>query len=145
MSRSPAAARQHADRGFTLLETMVAFAVVALVLGAAYASLSAGARASHRAETALAALTRAEATMARIGADIPLVPGRQGLVDGDWSLDIQIAPALADRSEVWSALGRQPYELRVAVSPTARPGDGETVLTTLRIGPALGQQGRRAP
>lgn len=145
MPRPPAAARQHADRGFTLLETMVAFAVVALVLGAAYASLSAGARASHRAETALAALTRAEATMARIGADIPLIPGRQELVDGDWSLDIRIEPALRDRAEVWSALGRQPYDVRVAVYPTARPGDGRTVLATLRIGPAFGQQRRAQP
>lgn len=51
-------------RGFTLLETLVAFTALALILGAAYAALGGGARGVGAAAERLAALAEAENALA---------------------------------------------------------------------------------
>lgn len=125
--------REEVEAGFTLLETLVAFAIVALMLGAAYAGFASGARATLRAETALAALTRAEAALARVGPEIPLAPGGTTLRDGDWTVTVAIAAHRPEASYAWAPLGLRP--LTVRVEATAAYG-APVVLETLRLGAA---------
>ena len=123
--------RRRAAAGFTLLETLVAFVLVALTLGAAYASWMNGSRAAARAEEVLSALTRAENALARVGAEIPLTPGETVLRDGAWLTAIDITPHAAADPAADAVVGLTPYLVRVRVEA---PSGGATVLETLRLG-----------
>lgn len=121
------------EAGFTLLETLVALAIVAIALGAAYAGFASGARATHRAETALEALTRAESALALVGAEIPLTEGETVRRDGVWTMTVAIAPHRPGAAYAWAPLGLRPLMVRAE----ARAEGGAAVrLETLRLGAA---------
>lgn len=102
------------DRGFTLLEVLVAFLVLSLILTAAYQSIGSSTRAVEHGERRLAALTIAEGVMARLGADLSLAPGEQVVSEGPWTATIKTEHATADR-QTWRSLGRAPMAVRLEI------------------------------
>lgn len=114
------------ERGFTLLEVIVSFTLLALVLGTAFAAISGGLRAQVRTDEVLTELDLARSTLARVGHELPLAPTR--FTDPGTGLGVAVdvvpyQPAVA----TWAALGTAPYLVRVTA--------GGTVLQSLRTGP----------
>jgi general secretion pathway protein I len=82
----------HAQRGYTLLEVMVAFALLAIGLGLLLAILSDGVHSVARSSQTTQATLYAESLLDTLGADRRLQPGRsQGMFEQGryrWTLDV---------------------------------------------------------
>lgn len=117
------------ERGFTLLEVIVAFAILALVLGGAFAVMSGGLQAQARADEVLARLSRAQSVLATVGTERPLASAR--FTEGGDIIEIEVAPE-GGSPATWQALGQRPY--RVMVRLSAADGGGSVRLDTLRMG-----------
>lgn len=119
-----------ADAGSVLVETMVAAAIMAVVLGAACQGLGDGARRVASAERARLAWLEARSRLDEVGADIPLAPGASSGQDGelDWRVRIDPAPGGALTN------GRL-LSVAVDVSQDGRP---LASLSSLRLAPASG-------
>ncbi len=125
-----------AERGFTLLEVLVALIIFALSFGAIAQIFQTALRQSTTASDQLDALALAEREMARIGADLPLslgettglseIPGAQALA---WTRRISLAEPI--KGDEMLAL----YRVVVEISDQAveRP---LLALETVKIGPA---------
>ncbi|WP_447585147.1 type II secretion system protein XpsI [Pseudoxanthomonas mexicana] len=87
--KHPARRRQH---GFTLLEVIVAFALLALALTLLLGSLSGATRQVRESADGSRATLHAQSLLAQLGTGEPLQPGRQeGGFEGDryrWQLDV---------------------------------------------------------
>jgi general secretion pathway protein I len=126
------------SRGFTLLEILVAFAILGLAAGAIMTTFGAGNGKIASAEDERLAVLGARSVLAFVGTEIPLASGSQtGDMPGGirWSVSIQpyddgIPPA--DNSEI-----QPPFKL-YAVAVRARagtaPGKADALITTLRLG-----------
>lgn len=80
------------ERGFTILEVLVALAILAVALAAVLAAISGALGAATRAESLLRATLAAQSLLAGAGIETPLVPGRSSgtLPDGSgWSLEVR--------------------------------------------------------
>lgn len=80
------------SRGFTLIEVLVAFALVALILGAALRLVSGGLNDSDAAERHTLAVLVAESRIAEAGATVSLEPGiTEGTASGNfrWRREIR--------------------------------------------------------
>lgn len=104
------------EHGFTLLEVMVAFVILALVLGAAYRSISAGNRASVAAGEVLEAISLAESTLARIGGDLPASPGIIDLREGPWRIRLKLTRYRPGDRQAWARLTLEPLRATVTVA-----------------------------
>ena len=104
--RSPFPVPRSSQRGYTLLEVLVAFALLAIGLGLLLATLSGGVRSVARSSQSTQATLYAESLLDTLGADQRLQPGRsQGAFDNGryrWTLEIKpfkppvAAPARGD-------------------------------------------------
>lgn len=85
-----------ATRGFTLLEVMLAFVLLAMAMGTIVAMLSRGLGQVSRSESASEAALYAQSTLDAIGVLEPIEPSqRQGeFADGRYRYDLSITPAL---------------------------------------------------
>lgn len=95
VSRPSGFLRRSRQAGFSLLEVLVAFAVLALILGVLLQVFSGSARRATLAESYLKASILADAKLNELGAEIPLVPGAlTGEPEGgfDWSLHVDPFP-----------------------------------------------------
>ena len=93
------------QRGFTLLEVIVAFALLVLALTLLLGSLSGASRQVRDAADSSRATLHAQSLLAQLGAGDVLQPGRQqGSFEGDryqWQLDVApFADPLAARAQV---------------------------------------------
>jgi len=115
------------SRGFSLIEVVVSFMILALALGALMSGLGTGVRGTDRAAQASLALLYAESLLAETGASVPLVAGETvGERDGGyrWKRDIRPFP-------LKPAEGVTPFQISVSVTP---PGRGNAItLVTLRL------------
>lgn len=123
------------DAGFTLIETLVALAILSIALGVLLAVFGDGIRRQGRAEQLAMATLQAQSLLARVGVDIPL---RTGVATGTlpkglhWRLHMDHYGNVGDR-KAWPS---EAYQVVVEVSS----GDGSRSeplvrLATLRLGP----------
>ena len=85
-------------RGFTLIEALAAFAILALSMGQLLRSISAGAENERRADFLMRATAAGQSHLAELGASLPLVIGETGgrYEDGlVWTLDVERDRAIA--------------------------------------------------
>ncbi len=75
---------RHGQDGFSLLEVLVAFAILALSLGVLLQSMIGSRRGLAAAEQRLTSISLAETLLERVGADIPL---RTGNTKGNFELE----------------------------------------------------------
>ena len=103
------------QRGYSLLEVIVAFALLALALTLLLGSLSGAARQVHDADQHTRAMLHAQSLLAATGVDAPLQAGRtQGeWEDGRYRWDLQVEPYVDAR--------------RAALQPAADLATGPTL------------------
>ena len=118
-----------ANAGFTMIEAVAGFAILALGLGALLSGLGMGLRAEQRAAESSLALLYAESLLAETGSATPLeAGGSSGRIAGGYVWRREISPLPMQNSLVI------PYKISVSVTP---PGNGAPVrLDTLRLGHA---------
>ena len=85
------------DRGFTLLEVIIAFVIMALILGATFDTFSTGLRQAALTDHYTGAVVRAESQLALLGHVEPLDVGiRTGRFDQFYTWRSEIAPSAQD-------------------------------------------------
>lgn len=121
-----------AEDGFTLVEVLVAFTILALVLIAAYAGVSTSLHADRRAEFTRRAALLARSKLDELGLSGPIQIGStSGTSDGlVWSLVVNSAPA---GSGAGGLIGHW-ATIKVSAPGELRQSDRFT-LTTLKLGP----------
>ena len=128
---SPSQSKLRSDDGFTLLEVLVAFAIMAVAMVGIMQSFSGGLDATRRTAAASEALATARSLLDRVGPELPVTPGSLsgGAAGTNWTLQIARRTSPLDtlpRAERHFAL----YDIVVSVSA---PGTTPVTLTTVRL------------
>jgi general secretion pathway protein I len=120
-----------AQRGFTLLEVLVALLCFALVFGILGQIIRTGLRQSASAETTMVASLLASSQLARVGVELPLEVGKfEGKVDDlRWQTAIQLVEPVTEETDI------SVYRIDVTVAWGEPEQDREVTLTTLKLGP----------
>lgn len=130
--RSTRIAHDRRSAGFTLLETLVAFAIAATAVLALAEAIAAASRSVEQRDQQRIALLAAQSTLARIGRDLPMESGRIEMRLGDADVIVSISPF--SESDAWNAserIGAQRLA-RVVVEARASRGGPKVALETLR-------------
>ncbi len=129
------------QRGYSLLEVIVAFALLALALTLLLGSLSGASRQVHAADLRTRAVLHAQSLLALSGVDAPLQEGRQQgqWEDGRYRWELQVVPFVEPRSSVPASAasattGPQLAELSLQVRWGEREGE-QLQWRTLRLLP----------
>lgn len=118
------------DRGFTLIETLVAFAILAVSLAVLTGAFSSGMRGIDKSERYTTATLLARSALEQVGISIPVVPGEAAREAGNgFLLGLRIAPTSAAPSVPLPNGLIVPYE----VTATVEWSGGAMTLTTLRL------------
>lgn len=106
-------------RGFSLVEVLVAFVLLAAAMGILVAILGGGLAQVHTSSQATEATLLAESVLAEQGVLVPIAPGEQRGESEDgrfrWTLRVQEAPDPAPVAEL--ATGLEPVEVAGRVQP----------------------------
>jgi general secretion pathway protein I len=123
------------ERGFSLLEILVAFAILALSIGVLLNIFSRGLRTAIVSEEYQQALAIAESQMARAGVEITLAEGyASGQVDGKYTWTIQGSPYLVAKDKVDAPpLEVTPFNVQVRVEWADGSDSKEVVLNSVRL------------
>ena len=125
--------RQSGEAGFILLETVIAFAILAAGLAVLMAVFSDVLDRSGRATTEATATTEAQSLLARVGADLPLADGEQrgDLPNGlRWRASTRLYGTDEDRRN-WPVVA---YQVVVTVLWSDGRRERSVTLTSLRLG-----------
>lgn len=121
-----------AVKGFSLVEVLAAFSILAMSLGVLLALFSGGLRNTGIAHEYSRAVTLAESKLAEVGVTEPLAPGeRQGAFDGQYRWRTQVAEYIDGGGRAPEPL--QAYRVTVRVSWEGAQGDRSVALSTLRL------------
>jgi len=126
----------HKERGFSLLEILVAFSILALALGILLNIFSSGANNAAVAEEYTAAVQIAEALMAQTGVETALQAGQTAGLEDDkyrWQVIVTpFSPAIAKLNT--QALAATLFKVNVRVDwGDASDNDRHIALTTLKL------------
>jgi general secretion pathway protein I len=123
--------RTSGQRGFTLLEVLIAFAIAAIALAAMVRAVGLGLEAAHQSGRYQEALSRARSHLAALGTDIDRL---EGIHDGDdgggyrWRIDvIPFAPPVAATTPML-------YRVTVTISWAERGRGREVSLASELLG-----------
>ncbi len=130
--------------GFTLLEVLVAFTVLAISLGVLFEIFSTGMRASRSAEQYTRATLLAESKLAAIGIEVALEEGETTGEYGDgYDWRVTVRPYGVDGPEAEGvAPPIEAYEVVVTVAWGQGSRERSVSLTTLRLKSAAGPEAR---
>jgi general secretion pathway protein I len=125
--------RPKRNSGFTLIEVLIAFTILALVLGVVFPTLSSGLSHERTARLATARVLEARSILDRLGIEDPLA---EGTIDGQlatgetWTLTVsRIEPDSSDENQT-DQINAYLAELRIDSE------DGRMLrLKTLKLGP----------
>lgn len=121
------------QRGFSLLEVVVAFAILALTLGVLMQIFSRAMNTTVLSETYSRAATLAEARLNLVGLEIPLEAGaHSGDPEDGFEWEVQIEEYVVD--ELVSEVDLQPYLVTSAVSWETAEGTRRINLSSLYLG-----------
>lgn len=129
--------RRRARLGFSLLEVLVAFTILALTLGVLMQVFSRALNTASLSGTYGRATALAEAGLGLVGVDIPLAPGSQGGETEDglrWQVQV-VEVALDDLLPGEAPLPA--FAITSEVSWDAPGGGRQVSLSTLRLGEAI--------
>jgi len=102
------------SRGFTLLEVIIAFVIMALIIGATFDTFSTGFRQAAITDQYAGAVIRAEARLALIGQTEPLDIGvRTGQIDQHYSWRTEITPVVRENPETQEPVAQDEGLLRL--------------------------------
>jgi hypothetical protein len=119
------------DAGEIFMESVVATAVVAMIMIAMFRVVSDAAIHSRMSEQRRVALLVAKSELAEVGSEIPIASGESSGVSGDMAWSVQVSPYSDDSGA--SSVGAL-WSVDVSVRP--RQGGRSLVrLRTLRLGP----------
>jgi general secretion pathway protein I len=119
------------SRGFTLVEVLVAFAILALTLVVLLQAFGGGLRAVSASERYLMAAMLARSVLDDVGAETPIVAGEGSDDIGDgYRWTTRIAPSRTISPVRDGDQLQVPYEVQVEISWNGKP---VTTLTTLRL------------
>ena len=125
--------------GFTLIEVIVAFALLALALTLVLGSLSGAARQVRAADDATKAALHAQSLLAQVAVGETLLPGRSdGQIEGTpyrWTLDVAPFADPMTRPGTLGPSGVRLLQLRLAVRWGDGPGQ-QLQWQTLRLAPS---------
>lgn len=125
--------------GFTLLEVLVAFAILAVALGVAFEIFASGLRGARSAEALTRAVLIAESRLAGIGVETDLTPGAAEGEAGDgmrWRVVIgEQAAADGDDDRIETPSLPVLLDITVTVSWDGVGGEQFFALTTSRLAP----------
>lgn len=137
--------RSKRQRGFTLIEVVVAFGLLALALTLLLGSLSGAARQIQRANLSGRAALHAQTLLAQVGAGAPLTPGHQDgeLDEGRYHWTLDIVPWTDPRLPTDGAMSvgaARLLEVQLTVRWGERPGEA-LQWRSLRLAAAEGTPG----
>ncbi|MFO1028408.1 MAG: type II secretion system protein [Acetobacteraceae bacterium] len=120
-----------AQRGFTLLELMVALAIVAILSATAFQAMSGALDRLGRGHTEAEALALAQSTLNRVGADIPLGNDEvRGRTEDGFTWLVQTAPYEGPAPTTGLLTG---YVVRVTIAWMDRRNLRQVQLSTVRV------------
>ena len=121
--------------GFTLLEVIVAFIILAAALGAGIQAFATGFRSADVTADYAGALVRAESLIASLETERPLRAGTEtGHLDSQYGWRITTTPVAGPGASGSAAEGSVLYTIVVSVSWREPEGDRDLSLRTFRIG-----------
>ncbi|MET1079718.1 MAG: prepilin-type N-terminal cleavage/methylation domain-containing protein [Pseudomonas sp.] len=123
------------QRGFTILEVLVAFLVAALLLTTIMSAFAGGMSNLFRADRLSVAALVAQSRMAEVGVTGPLRPGvfeGQDAADPNYRWRIDVAPMDWDYATDFAAAGGVLYRVQVSVFWRSVGRDSSFILTSLR-------------
>src|ERR1700682_1534177 len=126
--------RMRRDRGFTLVEVVVAIAILALMAGVIFRVNSDSIRNIHRADALADASALAQSLVAKVGIEIPLREGETRGQSGaglQWRMQMKRYGDAADRAQ-WPLAA---YTVTAEVTLRGGPETQPVALMTLRLGP----------
>lgn len=125
------------QRGFSLLEILIAFSILALSLGILLKIFSAGVNTAGVAEEYTAAVQISESIMARAGVETPLQPGEATGLENEkyhWRVSVSPFQFTAENLDV-TTIAAVLYKVKVIVSwsDDARADGRQVELVTLKL------------
>ena len=126
------------QRGLSLIEVLVSFALLSLALAVILQIFSTGLRSAAAIEKQTQAVVLADSILASVGNEIALIEGDISGEEGEFRWRLSILPILEETS-TFTTVASNPaelYEVSLTVQWQRGPKIAETRLSTLRIGPA---------
>lgn len=129
------------QRGFTLIEVLVAFAIAALALGLLFQAASSSGTAAHQAGMYEEAVSRAKSHMAMVGRESDIAPGEQEGDDGSgyrWRVKITPSATAQPPQDTTPESRLVLYDVEVSISWADSGRAHSVVLHTQRTGTQQG-------